>query len=67
MTDKKEKLVCCICGYEFKKLNDIGLRIIFDEKNPEYKRIKQMFGKTEFYVCWICGLKAVGIKEVNVK
>jgi len=60
-----------VCGdeMEYKETDLIGMSISFKinddsiKKHPEYLKILNNFGKTEFNVCYSCWLKSMGIKR----
>ena len=66
---------CDICGTKLTQKNDKGedilisaLRMPLDddqEFHSEFKRIKKMFGKTTFTICYPCWLKSLGVKVVK--
>lgn len=61
---------CDACG-EIKEYpddnNQIGAVLEIDERAglEQLKEIQAAFGKTHFWVCWICGIKAWGIKTLQ--
>ena len=58
---------CDSCGdwFEASPIGGVGVSIGPPRDNPEYKKIVQRFGKGQFQLCWVCWLKAFGIKELD--
>lgn len=67
---------CDVCGTEMtirKKKDEeqtiSALRMDLDngKKNahPEFKRVKKIFGKTKFTICYPCWLKSLGVKVLK--
>ena len=63
---------CSICGFEVgenkdKYYNEIPIYFEINEGSPHYERVMETFGKGKFAVCFICWLKALGIKPKEGK
>jgi hypothetical protein len=60
---------CDICGNEMYDYNNgaecIGMTIDLTGKHSEIDRVKEMFGKTNFAICFCCWLKSLGVKPLN--
>lgn len=67
--------ICDVCSHEMwdteSQTNLIGtvmkLTISDNVSHPEVQRVKDLFGKLEFNVCFVCWLKSLGVKERGVK
>jgi len=73
MTEEEKKLPCSVCGqdmYDPKTKNTVtGIHIGICVKpgeeegaHSEYKRVIKVFGKNEFDICYVCWLRALGVK-----
>lgn len=63
---------CDVCGDEMedeKKVLVQGMEIkitsLDKEPHPEYQKLIDTFGKSEFHVCFVCWIKALGVKPIN--
>lgn len=62
-------MICDVCGTNLKEedgksivAKQIGLYGAMAE-SKQGKRVKELFGKTEFVICHVCYLKSLGIKK----
>lgn len=64
-------MICDVCGMDLKE--EEGSKSLVAKRvsllgamadSKEGKRVKEKFGKTDFCVCYVCLLKALGIKEI---
>ena len=59
---------CDVCGYD---LRDEDGRAVSAKDvrllgaTPEKQRVNELFGKTQFRICYVCYLKSLGVKEKN--
>ena len=63
-----EKVKCDVCKYEYtyEGFNRFqGIDIIAGTDHPEYQRLLDTFGKTNFKICLTCWLKSMGVKPVK--
>lgn len=64
--------ICEACGKEMKD-RELGNLIGFylkvtsttRKEHPELTRIKKIFGRTEFNICYVCRLRAFGIPTLE--
>ena len=63
---------CDVCNEELTDVekNTTIIGVLFnisklDKDHSETKRIKEIFGKTEFNICYVCWLKSLGIKPIK--
>lgn len=59
---------CDSCGYDM--TNEDGGSLIcvsvqVGEKCPERPRIKRVFGKSDFNICYFCYIKSLGVKRIK--
>lgn len=60
---------CDMCGNDVydtecsKEL--IGIHIELSGEHIEVRRVKNMFGKTNFAICFCCWLKSLGVKPIS--
>lgn len=53
---------CDVCGYDCGVVQkEIGVQLKIGPDATEHERVKEMFGQTEFVLCWCCYLKSMGI------
>lgn len=62
-------MICDVCGMDLKEEDgksivavQVGLYGAMAE-SKQGKRVKELFGKTEFCICYVCQLKSLGIKN----
>lgn len=62
---------CDICGIEMTEpvLEDDGvtiegMEIKLEGDYREVCRVKRIFGKTEFHICFVCWLLSLGVKKI---
>ena len=65
---QEKEMKCDVCSIDMTtdgNYSTIGQHINLDGRlaNPEVKRVKEMFGKTNFGICFCCLLKSLGMKE----
>ena len=54
---------CDVCGRDCISITGVLIELIDDEeKNKEIAEVRELFGKTEFRVCFPCYLLSLGIK-----
>lgn len=58
---------CDVCGLVVNGVMGIELEAPEFANEEEYKRIEQAFGKTNFAICFVCLLKALGVKTKKGK
>lgn len=64
---------CDVCGINMtdKGCTVIGMNITiqFDalSDHKEIQRLENTFGKTNFKICYVCWLKSLGVKELNME
>lgn len=62
-----ENSTCDVCGRSMRDDEGrecIALNIaVYD--HPEADRVKEVFGKQSFHVCFVCFLRALGVKELK--
>ena len=62
---------CDVCGQELmiNNVSVVGLSICLpdDSSYVEFKKVKDIFGKTEFNICLTCWLKSLGVKPLETK
>ncbi len=60
---------CDVCGHDLRDENGLAVAAI-DVKllgaAPEKERVKEIFAKTKFRICYVCYLKSLGIKTISV-
>lgn len=57
--EKVENRKCEVCGIDCEKESMFS----FTPPTCELEKVKKMFGRTEFWVCWCCLLKKMGFKK----
>ncbi len=60
--------LCDICGTNMTdetRTTVIGMSIRLEGDHKEIRRVERRFGKTEFKICYVCLLKALGVKEIR--
>ena len=64
--------ICEACGEEMKDRelgNLIGLYLKITSRtikeHPELVRVRKIFGRTEFNICYVCRLRALGIPTLE--
>jgi len=43
----------------------VGIAIKLSGEHIDVQRVKDMFGKTDFAICFCCWLKSLGVKPIN--
>jgi hypothetical protein len=71
---------CDVCGEEMTAMGShedgkivnyekittvIGVCINCSGNHPEVDRVKFVFGKTKFHICFVCYLKSLGVNPIN--
>jgi len=73
------EMKCDVCGTEMtadilpikgerfgmKKVTVEGIKMNCNGDHPEFDRIKDVFGKSEFHVCFVCWLTSLGVKRLD--
>ena len=59
---------CDVCGYDL--ADDTGYGVPAVEVKllgavPEKQRVEELFGKHQFAICYVCYLKALGVKPIK--
>ena len=60
-----ESEYCGICGINMtdKECTVIGKSVKVQGEHKEIQRVKDVFGKTDFKICYVCWLTTLGIKK----
>jgi hypothetical protein len=64
---------CSVCGDSLYEENlketiiGLNIRLILRDKilHKEFEKVKDMFGTTEFNICYCCWLKSLGVKPLE--
>jgi hypothetical protein len=66
-----EKKKCSVCDSTFEEPKLIGVSIVLENTsgiaNTEVEKVSNMFGKTEFHICFCCWLKSLGVKPIKTE
>lgn len=65
---EQKEVLCDVCGDNIAGFigQQIELSISESVSVPsEYTKVQNTFGKTKFSLCFVCWLKALGIKPIN--
>lgn len=64
--EPKNTVQCDVCKryIELPPEGSVAISLGPPQEYPEYKDVVRRFGKDRFCVCWVCWLKAFGIKEL---
>ena len=69
MAESKEGIFCDACGVDCRNYPGmdftVGMNVQMPQDSREGKRLKGMFGKSDFKVCCACVLQAFGVRPVN--
>ena len=66
--EPKEIEYCAVCGIPITDKSDTAIAAMFitvEGDHAETRRVKNRFGKTSFKICYVCLLKALGVKELG--
>jgi len=71
-TVKGGRIICDVCGKDCTRLYgmrfDARRNITYDsEVQAEFAKVDELYGKHEFVFCWICSIKAFGMKTLSEK
>lgn len=83
MINERDSVICDVCGDDMDDLIKVGdsapvlhslqgLQIdlvMMDgaKEHREYQKLLNVFGKSEFHICFTCWLKSLGVKPKNVE
>ena len=66
-----EDVFCDVCGESLTEYNFdgsretmIGMNFVIYGNHKEGRRVKKVFGKDEINICFVCYLKALGVKPI---
>ena len=63
MTEKKKPRPCDVCGRDCSSVTGVLIQLIDNEESvKEVSEVRELFGKTEFRVCFPCYLISLGIR-----
>lgn len=70
MTKPKRALNCDVCGHSMKDpkigttVSALYISLTGAKEVSEVKRVKKIFGKTEFNICYVCWLDSLKVPRV---
>ena len=68
VVEEPSKIKCSVCGDDITTeaygccTSIVAINFVMDDETKEGKKVKDMFGETEFSICYACALKALGVK-----
>ena len=65
---KQKEVLCDVCGDNITGFIGLQIELNLSElvsAHSEHTKVQNTFGKTKFSLCFVCWLKALGVKPIN--